>query len=955
MNSGTNRVQKLLKLTLIVYVIYLVLALLVITPALNIFPARYVQDNYDRDLQIRLVWLNPFTLSLEIRRLALPEPSGEQFVTLDSASVNLSLTSVFREGVVLDALRVSDLYVHGSRITEDNFNFSDFMVTDDSASQPEEPGAIPAITVSEVDLHAKTIKLTDLSREQPWTSQWHELHIQAEDLSTVLVEGKPYTIELSNEGGGSLRWEGIVSIPNSESAGKLQISGLNLHNFWRFAEPWVQFELADGSLDIGAQYRINWEDAFSFYIGDGSVELQALDVRPKDGVDLPDTQITLGQLSVRGIEVNSEALSVDVRRIDIDGLDVFGYSQGDIISLQALFAVDDIDSEEPATPPVSNNEAPSDKPEQDWKVRLAAANLGSSKIEWRSDYTEPTLMIVNPIELELTSLSWPPIDTSEIALAISLNKQTTLALQGNVHLGTGNAELHYTLERLHLPWFNPSIPERIKAKLTTGELQMEGDAVLADFSPTHIKLNAVASDFQFEHKQLENVPYGGWTSIAIDGLDLDIERRALVLQNLKMNGLDARVIIDSDGTLNTSRMLEEPSAASEAKSAATEAGSDAQPWSVEIPTIVLHNSQVDFSDESLTRSFRTNLEDVEAEILGLSSKPGAPATINITGAVGGYAPISVTGNLKPLQSPPELDLVLSLDGLDMSRYTAYSGTYTGYAIDRGLVDVELKYSLHNNQLKGKNLIVTKNLTLGDKLDSDRALNVPLKLALSLLTDNKGLITLNVPVSGNMEDPKFGLGNVIVSAFTSVLISAATSPFSVLAGIVNSDDDFRTVVFGSGSAELNSNNREKLAELASALTMRAKLSLVISGQLHPEADLKRLQRNALDVQLRASGLTQEDIDSRTTAWNEVVSKRYRKLDDASDDASPSTAQEQYRQIATATDVPQDTLDALVADRAEAVRKYLVDEAGLAAERVQVDPDRINVELPPISGVQLILEI
>ena len=142
-------------------------------------------------------------------------------------------------------------------------------------------------------------------------------------------------------------------------------------------------------------------------------------------------------------------------------------------------------------------------------------------------------------------------------------------------------------------------------------------------------------------------------------------------------------------------------------------------------------------------------------------------------------------------------------------------------------------------------------------------------------------------------------------------------------------------------------------LNEALSQRPALSLVLAGQLHPEGDSQRLQRDMLVQQLRKAGLTQAEIEGRTPAWEKAVAKRQRALHSESP-GDQRTSREKSRPVAAAMDSPPASLEQLAAQRAEPVRAVLVDEAGLAADRVTVDPGRINTDIPPISGVQLFLD-
>ena len=266
----------IIRVLAIAYFAYLAIAVLVITPALNFLPPWFVQKTFDRQLHTDIVLFNPFALSVEARQVELPERDGQRFAALDKAEVNLSLESLWQKGWVFDQLQVKGLYVHVKRLANGEFNFSDFTSSD---PQPQEEttaeASIPGVTIHDLDFEAETIITTDESRDKPYTTHWDGLTIRVRELSTVIEDGRPYRIDAYGEGGGGLHWEGTVSVPTARSEGRLSLSNISLHSIWRFAEPWLQFELREGALNAEADYTLDWQDVFTYAITDGSVSLAA--------------------------------------------------------------------------------------------------------------------------------------------------------------------------------------------------------------------------------------------------------------------------------------------------------------------------------------------------------------------------------------------------------------------------------------------------------------------------------------------------------------------------------------------------------------------------------------------------------------------------------------------------------------------------------------------------------
>ena len=333
--------QKFLRIAAIIYIAYVAIALLIITPALNYFPHKYVQDTYGRQLHTDWVLLNPFIISLGVSKAELTATNGKPFASFGEASINLSMESLWHNGWIFDSLKMHDIFIDVVRETDDEFNFSDLLSSDSEEQSPQpDTEAIPGVTVHDLDIHANTILMTDNARETPYHSEWSGLNVHVKGLSTVLDEGQPYIVDVVGEGGGKLHWEGTVSIHKQSSQGLLSLSNVSLLTLWRFAEPWLEFELKDGRLAVKGKYAINWGDTFSYRISEGHIGLSMLDIVPADPDQLADTLLGLGKLDITAVEIDSETARVTIDSLAIDDLQVATWLEDSQVSLQQLFALD---------------------------------------------------------------------------------------------------------------------------------------------------------------------------------------------------------------------------------------------------------------------------------------------------------------------------------------------------------------------------------------------------------------------------------------------------------------------------------------------------------------------------------------------------------------------------------------------------------------------------------------
>ncbi len=370
------------------------------------------------------------------------------------------------------------------------------------------------------------------------------------------------------------------------------------------------------------------------------------------------------------------------------------------------------------------------------------------------------------------------------------------------------------------------------------------------------------------------------------------------------------------------------------------------------PAIFVTDSQLDFEDESLPIRFRSVIGDLNGSITDLGTDPERPMEVDLQGSVDGYAPVTLEGTARPLQDPPALDLELDFRGVDMSRLTPYSATYAGYEIERGSLNLTLQYALEDNRLQGDNELVIKQLRLGERVESDRALDLPLRLGIALLTDSNGVIDVSVPVSGDVNNPEFNLGSVITGAFVNLLTSMVTAPFRLLAGLAGSSEDLETVDFAAGSAELDRHGQQKLRDLAAAMQQRPAIKLVLTGQIDAATDHRSLQQQQLQQKLLDAGLSVSDINERSAAWEDAIAERYDALEPDPDPAgeTPSILL-QARRVLEQQPVSAQALAALARERAAASKRFLINEGGIAADRAVIEDIDPDSDADGFSGVEM----
>ncbi len=297
-----------------------------------------------------------------------------------------------------------------------------------------------------------------------------------------------------------------------------------------------------------------------------------------------------------------------------------------------------------------------------------------------------------------------------------------------------------------------------------------------------------------------------------------------------------------------------------------------------------------------------------------------------------------------------MDLKANFKDMDLTTVSPYTGHYAGYTVQKGKLSFQLEYLIVKNKLDAKNSVFLDQFTFGDPVESPEATKLPVRLAVSLLKDRNGEIALDIPVSGELNDPKFSVGGVVLKVIVNLLVKAATSPFALLGAVFGGGEELGYAEFDDGSAVLTDATKKKLEIIGKALQDRPALKMDIVGHADPEKDREGLKQNGMlrkiksrkiRAMVKTSGET-PSLDAVTVTQEEYPEylkqaykeEKFPKPRNIIGMAKDLTVPEMEKLILTNLTVTDDDLKALAGERARLVRDYLL-------QSMQIEPERIFV--------------
>jgi uncharacterized protein involved in outer membrane biogenesis len=495
----------------------------------------------------------------------------------------------------------------------------------------------------------------------------------------------------------------------------------------------------------------------------------------------------------------------------------------------------------------------------------------------------PVAFNVAAVSLQLKNLSTAGKDPMQLQGALQWQAGATpagrLKWQGQARLDPLSVQTTLEAVRLPLHVLEPYAAELLNIEVlradasfkgllayaptpTGTSLQLNGDVALEDVQANSLSTaksgSASASSPGFGEELLQ------WKVLSLRGLALAMAPGSATRVDVKETVLSdfyTRLVLDPTGRLNLQDVLKAdaalPDAAKAASSApapattAAAAPASADPPVVRLGPITLTGGRIDFADRFIKPNYSANLTELTGKLGAFSSQPqaGEPAMAELAlrGRAQGTATLDIQGQINPLAKPLMLDLKARVRDLELPPLSAYAVRHAGHGIERGKLSVDLSYQVQaDGQLLASNNIVLNQLKFGDKVDGAPT-SLPVRLAVALLADRNGVIDIDLPVSGSLNDPEFKLGPIVFKLVVNLVVKAVTAPFSLIASAFGSAEEPGVVNFASGSAALDGESRASLDKVVKALQERPALQMTVVGMANLELEreaFKREQLNAL---------------------------------------------------------------------------------------------------------------
>ena len=543
-----------------------------------------------------------------------------------------------------------------------------------------------------------------------------------------------------------------------------------------------------------------------------------------------------------------------------------------------------------------------------WKYRLDKIELAGFEIAARDQTVSPAASLtLQQIQAGVSGASQDLKAPLPVHLGFRVKEGGRFDAEGKVVPGRQSAEVKLHLADLALSPAEPYLRKFSNLALADGRASSTGRVRYGDG-----KLD-FSGGFRVDDLLLKEASSGerflAWKSVSTE--DLAATRSSLDIGELRVERPGMKLVIFQDKSTSLAKAFQKeapaaplapagekkppvktaspwdeedaatPPAPEPAKAAQAEAppaktgAAEAQarpaepPFRVNVERVRVSQGEMDFADLSLALPFGTRIHEFKGNVNGISTRPGGHAQLELDGRVDEHGLARAVGQLDPFDPTGFMDIKVVFQNVEMTNLTPYTATFVGRRIQSGKLSLDLEYKLKQRQMLGENKIIMNRLTLGERVESPTAKNLPLDLAIAILEDGNGVIDLDLPVSGSLDDPKFSYSRIIWKAIGNIVVKLVTAPFRALGKLFGGGGEkLEKVAFEAGEAGLTPPEKEKFKQIAQILSKRPGLALTVHGAWSARIDrpvLKELQlRRAVAEKMGVKLAPDEDPGPLSTA-------------------------------------------------------------------------------------------
>jgi hypothetical protein len=840
------KLQKIFYGLVFLIFIYIGFGFLVVPFILKSQLIKNLDENLTQKTDIAKIEFNPLTLKTTIYDFKISDANDVTTISFKEFLVDFSLLrSIKQQNIRFKDIILKEAFVNIIEEKDGTLNLSKLTkpsLNKEPKKEEEKSSLNIDFFVSKLFLDNANIKYSNQNKI-PYTLDLKNINYTLYDVGTYKNSLSSSDLKLKLNEHTNVSIGGAFKLQPFKAYGKVTIEDLRLKEFLAYKKDMLNFDLDEKTnLNLILNYNLDTTNNVDLTLSTDKFEFNNINLKQNKN-----PLVNLEKLDIKTFNFDLQKQNISFEDIDLKTLKANMILDKNGINFAKLINKSKEETKD-NEPKVEEQKAQTQEETKPWNINLSKIKLNNSDFIF-NDKINDSISTSKTFNINLNNLQVVGSDIDLNGLVLENpnlsyidenNKLSVIAKNANINLdklSLKNEVLDINSVVLKTANLN-FVDEKSKIESKASNIQIRVNKLVNkkdELFIDSIKLFEPNLDFLTSDK----------TKILAKNLDLEIKKISNTKAEFKIEKTNLNkpnisvVLAKKDSTKEPEKpLLKEQKKPTQNKETTTQT-------KINVGPVNISNAVFNFEDKNLPLPFKTTVTKLNGKISEFKNTKSSTTNLELKGVVDDYGVAKITGILQPTNIKLLTDINLIFSNIAIKNFTPYSGKFVGREIKTGKLDLDLKYNIEKSNLEAKNNIVITKLELGENVESPEAVSLPLDIAISLLKDSKGVIDINLPVSGNVDDPQFAIGSIVWKAFVNLITKAVTAPFSLLGAMFNfSEDEIKSVKFAIKEDEITPIQKETLDKIALILKAKKDIAIKISPSFNKEKESEKIGKNRI---------------------------------------------------------------------------------------------------------------
>jgi len=893
--------------------------------------------------------LNASTISnvnLAVEKLrVIPKDMHKDILTLKDFHISNTTLKPFTHEAEIQEISLDALYVSAVREENKSLDWEAYLkVNSQESSESQEDNtsttASPQwhITLDKIAFKNIAFMFEDRAVKPNVISKIEKLSLTAENITLSGVEPFSYELEFLLNG-SQCTSHGLILHKNLHINAQTSCKDFNIVHYNPYIDEVMKRELKT--------YNVSLKSAFLDFSLNSEVDKIASDIfltLKESRVSLKDVSfhkrttnepiVKLKSFTFDGIALNTQSKELFFKDIELNKLllNPRRYKNGKL-NVSDLIATK------------KNKKVKREKDESTFHVQAEKIFLKNAKISFLDEALEhKTNNLIDAINLNVYNIDSQKRSWLSYKSSMRVNKKGYIKTKGKLRHTPLKQKGTFRINKLSLKELNPYLQENSFLQIEDGQVSLNGKTAygVSSVRPDLRVQSSFALNSFFLHDMRDNSLLLSLNEVKTNAFTFEFAPNRFYINELDINSFYVNAVIDANKSMNFSKLMRMNNQTQ------TKEEETKTPFPMSIARINVALGSAKFADYSIPIRFNTHIHNLDGVIYAISNQAGETTYVNIAGEVDKYGSTRLKGSIDISNPKAYIDLDFNFKNLELNSLSGYSASFAGYKIDSGKLYLDLGYDILNSKLYGSNSIIMKEVVLGDAIEDENVTTLPLGFVLGLLEDSDGVVDIDMPVEGNVDEPDFKYGTLVLKTIGGLITKAVTSPFKFLASSMGIDgEELSFIEFDPGTTVISPPQREKLDQVSKMMRKKPKIALEITAVYNLNSDTQAIRLEKLiSLVMHKSGLKNRK-DHENAMSTELLENIYKeqgdekKLQELQEKLANKYKDEEYERIyhlevlklaISIQTVSKSELEALATHRTQAISEYLINEKNIDKSRI-----------------------